>query len=210
MRIFSALLICLPLSVVGADAVSAGGLFGEKAPFRGTVGNWLDKKVEKPYLTPYARKNTVAATSALGTKIGGPLGGLVGEYVGGKINERAAGQTPAIGRPYHYAAAPPAPGQGGSVVFRVTNSAEYVMHLRFYSEKRNVIWPDTSNSYVIRDRAQHEYNISCEIGEKVCYGAFYTNSQKYWGVGRQASNACHRCCLPCAANQQVADWNLTD
>jgi hypothetical protein len=210
MRKVAVLLFCLPLSVIGTDVVLAGGIFGEKAPFRGTVGNWLDKKLEKPYLTPYARKNTVAATSAIGTKIGGPVGGLVGEYVGGKINERAAGQTPAVGRPYHYAAATPAPGQEGSVVFQVTNSAKYKMRLRFYSRTRGVIWPTNETSYVLDDSNQHQYAITCQVGEQVCYGAYYETGGTSWGKGREITSACTGCCMTCLPQQTANAWTLTD
>src|SRR6185295_1512607 len=92
------------------QAANAGGVCGKCAPIRGSVGKWCDDKVEKPITTPYARKTTVGVTTAVGTAVGGAFGGqygamgggYAGQYVGNTVNERLAGQSPPIGRPYHY------------------------------------------------------------------------------------------------------------
>ena len=41
---------------ITSTASAGGGFFGEGSPFRGTIGNWIDKHVERPITTPVARK----------------------------------------------------------------------------------------------------------------------------------------------------------
>lgn len=68
------------------------------------------RQSRKTVTTPYARKTTVGVTTAVGTAVGGAFGGqygamgggYAGQYVGNTVNERLAGQSPPIGRPYHY------------------------------------------------------------------------------------------------------------
>ena len=51
------LVFCMVFSgVLVSGSVSAGGLFGNGGVFRGSIGNWVDKHVEKPILTPVARE----------------------------------------------------------------------------------------------------------------------------------------------------------
>jgi hypothetical protein len=98
-----------------SQTANAQGLFGNGGVFRGDVGNWIDRNVEKPYLTPLARETVVGGTTAVGSAVGGyvggptgaRVGGYVGGYVGNQINERAAGQSPPIGRPARYPQAQP-------------------------------------------------------------------------------------------------------
>lgn len=87
----------LVVSVVAVSPASAGGLFGKGGPFRGSVGNFINKHIEEPILTPVARAATVAigATvgAAAGTVVGAPkAGAVVGAAVGQAINEKAAGK----------------------------------------------------------------------------------------------------------------------
>jgi hypothetical protein len=203
----TALVVAILSSVICGSA-SAGGLFGDDGLIGGDVGRFLDKNLEEPVLTPWARNATEGATTAVGTVIGGPIGGAVGEYVGKAINERAAGETK-FARPYQYAAAPPAAGQAGSLVFRIASSAQYKVFLRFYSESRGVIWPSNSTAYVLADSEPHNLSVSCQVGENVCYGAYYSDTSKSWGLGRNNMKAgCPDCCMVCAPNQQSAEWTL--
>jgi hypothetical protein len=51
--------------VTNIPPANAGGLFGKGGVIRGDVGNFLDKNVEGPILTPAARGATVGATTAV-------------------------------------------------------------------------------------------------------------------------------------------------
>jgi len=82
---------------LSAPSAQAGGLFGPGGVIRGDVGNWLNKHVEGPILTPAARAATVAAGAAVGAAagamVGAPnLGAAVGAGVGNAVNDAAAGK----------------------------------------------------------------------------------------------------------------------
>ena len=88
----AALLVCLM-----AGNVSAGGLFGRGGLIRGAAGNWLDKHVEQPVLTPLAREGAKAIGAAVGGAVAAAngvdpiVGAAVGRELGQKVN-RAAGE----------------------------------------------------------------------------------------------------------------------
>lgn len=84
-------------AIATAPAAQAGGLFGSGGLIRGSIGNFLDKHVEKPILTPVARGTAVAVGTAVGTvagaAVGAPQAGAVlGAGAGQFVNEAAAGR----------------------------------------------------------------------------------------------------------------------
>lgn len=79
-------------TIATAPTAQAGGLFGKGGIFRGSVGNFLDKHVEKPVTTPIARGATVAAGAAVGAYLGGDAGAVAGAAIGHGVNRVAAGQ----------------------------------------------------------------------------------------------------------------------
>ena len=74
---------------------SAGGLFGNGGLIRGDVGNFLDKNLEQPILTPAARTVTVVAGAAVGAYVAGEPGAIIGAVVGHGINEAVGPGRPA-------------------------------------------------------------------------------------------------------------------
>jgi len=90
----AALAAALGLSITPSYA---GGLFGKGGIFRGDVGNFLDKNLEQPILTPAARGATVAAGAAAGAAVGALVGApeagaVVGAGAGNAVNDYAAGK----------------------------------------------------------------------------------------------------------------------
>ncbi len=80
-----------------ASPAAAGGVFGDGGLIRGTIGNVLDRHLEKPILTPLAKFTTVAAFGAAGAYggafLGAPeLGALLGAGAGDAVNDLAAGK----------------------------------------------------------------------------------------------------------------------
>lgn len=72
------------------------------------------------------------------------------------------------------------------------------VRLEFYSQNYSRAWPGGDKSYVLADSEFHEYNISCQQGEKICYGAWREgNANSYWGVGRNDKQSCTGCCMTC-------------
>lgn len=181
----------------GSDAF-AGGLCGEGGFFRGTIGQWCDDLIEEPITTPVVRGATVVVTTGVGTVVGGALGAplvgaAVGEYVGQTINERAAGKSPPIGRPAVHGGAGR---QEGRATFRITSKYSYIVYVRIFSQDRDVIWPGAHGAYELKDSEAHDLTIQCNVGEKICYGA-YDDAKSYWGVGRRGDKGCKDCCQTC-------------
>ena len=214
MRTF--LVLAIFLNFIGGPALADGVFGGDNGLIRGDVGNFLDKNLEQPVLTPWARKTTEGLTTGVGTYIGGPIGGAVGEYVGKAINERAAGEA-TFARPTQYNYATPKTAQKGNLLFQIRNSANNRLMVRFYSGKRGVVWPNTNEAYILDYGKQYGYAITCELGELVCFGAYLPDRKATWGFGATMNNdKCERapgCCLRCENTGDVtgtAAWNLTN
>lgn len=100
MKTAKSLILIAALSAPMATATTAyaGGLFGNGGLIRGSVGEFFDKNLEKPILTPTARAGAVAAGTALGTYggsfVGAPqIGGAIGAQIGQGINDAARGSN---------------------------------------------------------------------------------------------------------------------
>lgn len=188
------------LVVFSGGAVSAGGLCGDGGFIRGDIGTWCDENIEGPITTPVVQGAALTVTTAAGTVVGGALGNpvagaYVGERVGETINERAAGKSPPIGRPANH-------GTNGkpakTVTFVFSNRAKYIVEVRMFSQSRKVIWPGAKAAFDISDRRPHKIKIRCNVGEKICFGAYYSESgEEYWGVGKHGREACEDCCGIC-------------
>ncbi len=73
-----------------------------------------------------------------------------------------------------------------------------IVSLEFYSQNYNRSWLGDGDVYLLKDSEVHEYNLSCETGETICYGAWVRGqSESYWGVGMNDSNRCTSCCFVC-------------
>jgi hypothetical protein len=75
-----------------APAAQAGGLFGRGGLIRGSVGNFMDRHIEKPITTPLARGAVVAGGAAVGAYFAGEAGAVGGAMLGHGLNRVAAGQ----------------------------------------------------------------------------------------------------------------------
>jgi hypothetical protein len=82
-----------------------------------------------------------------------------------------------------------------------------VVSLEFYSQDYNRAWPGDGQVYVLDDSNTHNYNLECQTGEQICFGAWVRNqSDTYWGVGMNDANNCTNCCYTCGdggSNVQV-------
>lgn len=207
------LLAIFVILVATASNSVAGGLCGKKGLIRGSVGNWCDKNIEGPVTTPFARNATIVVTTTVGgivgTALGSPtIGAAVGEYVGETLNERAAGESPAIGRPANHATAKT---PAGEATFRIQSSTKYIVYVRLFSQNRKVIWPANRGAYALQTSEPYDLTIQCQVGEKICYGAYYSN-KTYWGVGPNDEAGCTDCCQSCdpAGSNFYQAWSITD
>lgn len=100
----------------------------------------------------------------------------------------------------------------GVITFRITSSSIYSVWLAFYSHSRDYTWPDSNEYLQISDSVEHNYKVRCEIGETVCFGAFWDTLGKQWGVGKDDKLKCKGCCLVCDREEANVfhRWELTD
>ena len=83
------------------------------------------------------------------------------------------------------------------LVWRIQSEHPNHVSLEFYSQDRNHTWPGSGDVYVIKDWDTHIYSLTCNDGEKICYGAWVNESNTYWGVGYDGAEACGTCCAVC-------------
>jgi len=89
-----------------------------------------------------------------------------------------------------------------TITFRVQHLDGRVGHIRFFSMDRQVQWPAPGQGYPLRDYGVHEYRLSCNRNERICYGAWVLGSggNLYWGAGIHGNNYCANCCYTCHGN----------
>lgn len=88
------------------------------------------------------------------------------------------------------------------LTWRVQSSYPYIVHFKLFSQDRNHVWPDTSRVWVLDDYDVHTLPISCQSGEKICYGAWPAgDTSTYWGVSNENDESCSRCCYICDGGQ---------
>lgn len=87
------------------------------------------------------------------------------------------------------------------LTFNITSLDPYAVQVSFYSQNRpGAEWPGGGNAHNITDSVQHSWTISCQPGEKICYGAWRRGrSSIYWGSGVDDSKGCTNCCATCGS-----------
>lgn len=99
--------------------------------------------------------------------------------------------------------------QSGEATFKLTDKAGFTIIVKFFSQNRNWQWPSATSHWTLGDTGQHEFHLSCQNGEKICYGGSFTADDKtHWGVGFKGDKPCQGCCLTCGDNVSHS-WNLT-
>jgi hypothetical protein len=101
----------------------------------------------------------------------------------------------------------PAGAQSGQITFLFTNNTSYTLYARFFSHKRKAVWPSSTTAYTLADRRQYTIVLSCQVQELVCYGAFWKDESKQWGVGAKNLLDCHDlCCTLCTPPEADKPW----
>ena len=93
----------------------------------------------------------------------------------------------------------PAAAENNSMFWQVRSEHPYRVQIVFYSEWRNWEWPGGSQAYNLDDYETQGFNLGCQPGEKICFGAWETGNAGaiYWGVGYRRSQRCSACCFIC-------------
>lgn len=90
----------------------------------------------------------------------------------------------------------------------VTSNYPYTVELKFYSKTRNHVWPDANRVWVLDDDKTYVFNLGCQRGEKICYGAWpQGNIRRYWGTGYNATEGCDTCCFICGNDGMSYELN---
>ncbi|WP_436012551.1 hypothetical protein [Rhizobium sp. LjRoot254] len=84
------------------------------------------------------------------------------------------------------------------VTFTMRNNHPNALEVELYSQDRNHVWPGGGEVYVLDDGDAKSMALSCNEGEKICYGAWIKGDQEtYWGVGPSNAQTCTDCCYTC-------------
>lgn len=84
------------------------------------------------------------------------------------------------------------------VTFAMRNNHPNAVEVELYSQDRNHVWPGDGQVYILDDGETKQMPLSCDEGEKICYGAWIQGDQEtYWGVGPGNKQACDDCCYTC-------------
>jgi hypothetical protein len=95
--------------------------------------------------------------------------------------------------------APKACPQGGTATFSWTIidgcSDGVGIYTRFFDETNNLVFPNSSQAYVVNSGRSGVFKISVKRGAKICYGAEPTDRDgTYWGVSLDNDQGCVSCC----------------
>ncbi len=88
--------------------------------------------------------------------------------------------------------------QAESLTWNVRNDHPNAVSLEFYSDDGRTSWPGDGEVYVLDDGQDHAFPIQCDLGERICYGAWVRGDEtQYWGVGKDGAQSCESCCYRC-------------
>lgn len=86
------------------------------------------------------------------------------------------------------------------LTFRFTNRVAAPLFVELYSNDRQKIWPKEGRLFILADAAPRKLSVSCDPGEKICYGAWIEGDiTRFWGVGHEGKAGCDDCCRYCEA-----------
>lgn len=99
------------------------------------------------------------------------------------------------------------PAAAADVTFQMQNSHPNAVEVELYSQDRDHVWPGNGEVFILDDGETKTMSLSCEGGEKICYGAWISGDKEtYWGVGPGNVQACEDCCYTCqGGNTEVIE-----
>lgn len=99
--------------------------------------------------------------------------------------------------------------RGRAIKFVISSRASYIQYLKFFSETH--VWPGRTRAYILDSRKPISFRLNCELGEKICFGAYDSSTKSGWGVGRYGDKGCENCCAVCKADRIIVRYiNLAD
>ena len=96
------------------------------------------------------------------------------------------------------------------VTFQMMNSHPNAVEVELYSQDRDHVWPGNNQVYLLDDGETKQIPLSCDEGEKICYGAWGSGDKTtYWGTGPENAETCTDCCYTCQGDS-TEEINLTE
>jgi hypothetical protein len=90
-----------------------------------------------------------------------------------------------------------APNNGVQQPAAAFNRSGQAIQIQFFSQSRKWVWPAADKVINLGDGKDDRYNLTCEPGEKICYGAWAVANPTYaWGVAHN-NRTCPNCCFVC-------------
>ncbi|TGQ50846.1 hypothetical protein EN836_26975 [Mesorhizobium sp. M1C.F.Ca.ET.193.01.1.1] len=81
----------------------------------------------------------------------------------------------------------------------VRNQRQQGVALELFSRDSGKVWPGNDKVFLIRPKANKSVPISCDNGERICWGAWVNGDDSITaGVGPDNDQPCDTCCFLCA------------
>lgn len=69
------------------------------------------------------------------------------------------------------------------------------LYVRFFDVTNDLVWPNSSEAYVVRSGQRGTWKLSVKRGAKVCFGAEPNpRDGSYWGLSLDGDQSCSNCC----------------
>lgn len=95
--------------------------------------------------------------------------------------------------------------EADTLVWRMKSDHQYIVYVKFFSQRYERAWPGGGESYVFDDSRTHTLRLECESGEKICFGAFTKHESSVWGIGKYGDEGCQKCCRTCGSYYETID-----
>lgn len=97
------------------------------------------------------------------------------------------------GQPYDCPDGNPLQSDPDHHVVEIRNNSYSPVIIRFFDRTDGGYW----GSYSLYANEEESWNLSCEVGNQVCYGALNQFSGGYYGVSLDNDKGCRNCCFTC-------------
>lgn len=89
--------------------------------------------------------------------------------------------------------------------FEKTCNDGLTTYLKLYDRDSGAVWPSTSTSWTFSRGERLNKTISCDKGNRVCFGAANEadDTRGYWGIGIGHFLGCTDCCRSCGSASEA-------
>ena len=88
--------------------------------------------------------------------------------------------------------------EAADMAFFIKNLRKEAVAVELFSRDRETVWPGNDKVFLIDPGSRKSVPISCNQGERICYGAWVDGNDKVSaGVGPDNDQPCDTCCFIC-------------